>query len=53
MAAAYPAWTRALPAAVRLMLLSALCSCRLSEITDSLVEVFLGVVHRINTRAEN
>ncbi len=52
-AAEYPAWMRAHPAPVRLTLLSALCSCRLGEITDSLVELFLGVVHRINTRAEN
>ena len=26
--------------------------CRLTEITDSLVELFIQLVHRINTRAE-
>lgn len=51
--AEYPAWMRAHPAPVRLTLLAALCARRQTEITDSLVELFLGVVHRVNTHAEN
>lgn len=51
--AEYPAWMRAHPPAVRVTLLAALCACRLTEITDGLVELFLGVVHRVNARAEN
>lgn len=34
-------------------LLATLCACRLTEITDSLIELLLGVVHRVNARAEN
>ena len=37
--------------AVRVTLLAALCACRVTEITDGLVELFLGVVHRVNARA--
>lgn len=51
--AEYPAWMRAHPPAVRVTLLATLCACRLTEITDGLVELFLGVVHRVNARAEN
>ena len=51
--AEYPAWLRAHPAPVRLTLLAVLCACRQTEITDSLMELFLGVVHRVNARAEN
>jgi hypothetical protein len=40
------------PREVRLTLLAVLCWCRLTEITDSLVELFIQLVHRINARAE-
>lgn len=40
------------PRAVRLTLLAVLCWCRATEITDSLVELFIQLVHRINVRAE-
>ena len=39
------------PREVRLTLLAVLCWCRLAEITDSLVELFIQLVHRINARA--
>jgi len=37
---------------VRLTLLACLCWSRVGEITDALLELFIGVVHKINTRAE-
>jgi len=37
---------------VVLTLLAVLCWCRLTEVTDSLVEVFIDLVRAINTRAE-
>jgi hypothetical protein len=37
---------------VMLTLLAVLCWCRLTEITDSLVELFVDLVRVINTRAE-
>jgi hypothetical protein len=48
----YPSDLRARPPQVRLTLLAALCWSRTSEITDTLVELFLDVVHKIGTRAE-
>lgn len=39
-------------AGVRLTLLAALCSTRQSEITDALVELLIGLIHKINARAE-
>ncbi|MGH2943942.1 MAG: DUF4158 domain-containing protein [Solirubrobacteraceae bacterium] len=48
----HPAWLRAHPAEVRLTLLACLCWSRVGEITDALIELFIGVVHKINTRAE-
>lgn len=33
-------------------LLACLCWTRVGEITDALIESFIGVVHRINARAE-
>ncbi len=48
----HPAWLRAHPRDVRLTLLACLCSTRVGEITDALIELFIGVVHKINTRAE-
>jgi len=37
---------------LRLTLLAVLCWCRQVELTDSLAELFIQLVHRINTRAE-
>lgn len=48
----YPSDLLAAPGAVRLTLLAALCHARETEITDSLVELFIQLVARINTRAE-
>jgi TnpA family transposase len=48
----YPSDLLAAPRAVRLTLLAALCHARESEIADSLVELFIQLVLRINTRAE-
>jgi TnpA family transposase len=48
----YPSDPRARPRPVRLTLLAALCWSRTSEITDTLVELFLDVVHKIGTWAE-
>jgi TnpA family transposase len=39
------------PREVRLTLLAVLCWCRQTEIADSLVELFIALVHRINARA--
>ena len=38
---------------MRLTLLAALCWTRTGEITDGLVELLIGIVHKIGTRAEN
>jgi hypothetical protein len=40
------------PREVRLTLLAVLCWCQLPEITNSLVELFVKLMHRINARAE-
>ncbi|WP_240449868.1 DUF4158 domain-containing protein [Streptomyces sp. S1] len=48
----YPSDLRAAAGPVRYTLLAALCHVRQTEITDSLVELFIQVVQRINTRAE-
>ena len=37
---------------IRLTLLAALCSLRTAEIIDGLIELFVGLVHRIDARAE-
>ena len=42
-----------MPAPVRLTLLAVLCWARRTEITDSLVDLLIEVVHKIRTRAEN
>ncbi len=49
----YPSDLRERPRPVRLTLLAALCWTRTGEITDGLVELLIGVVHKIGTRAEN
>ncbi len=46
----YPSDLRASPAPVRLTLLACLC-WRTAEITDSLVDLLSGLVHKINARA--
>lgn len=48
----YPSDLRTAPPPVRLTLLAALCALRASEITDALVELLIGLIHRINTRAD-
>ena len=48
----YPAWMRKHPRPVRLTLLAALCRSRTAEITDSLVDLLIGLVHKIGARAE-
>jgi hypothetical protein len=51
--AAYPSDLRTMPQPVRLTLLAVLCWSRTAEITDSLVDLLIEVVHKIRTRAEN
>jgi TnpA family transposase/DNA-binding cell septation regulator SpoVG len=48
----YPARLRTTARPVRLTMLAALCWLRTSEITDSLVDLLIGLVHKINARAE-
>ncbi len=47
-----PSHLRSHPPEVRLTLLAALLYCREREITDTLVELLISTVHRINARAE-
>jgi hypothetical protein len=49
----YPSDLRIASPAVRLTLLSALCSVRTAEITDLLVDLLIALSHKINARAEN
>jgi len=51
-AASYPSDLQANPRPVRLTLLAALSWTRTSEITDALVDLLIGLVLKINTRAE-
>lgn len=48
----YPSHLRASSRPVRLALLAALCWVRTAEITDSLVDLLVGLVHKINAKAE-
>ncbi|MFJ7495793.1 hypothetical protein ACIQZB_32305 [Streptomyces sp. NPDC097727] len=48
----YPANLERMKLPRRLMLLAALCHVRQTEITDSLVDLFIQLVLKINTRAE-
>ncbi|MFD9426868.1 hypothetical protein [Streptomyces sp. NPDC060054] len=48
----YPSDFRDTSAEVWVTLLAALCSSRQAEITDTLVELLVALVHKINTRAE-
>ena len=51
-AAEHPSWLRAHPREVRLTLLACFCWSRITEITDSLVDLLLGVVHKMGARAD-
>jgi TnpA family transposase len=48
----YPSDLRASPAPARLTLLACLCWLRTAEITDSLVDLLIALVHRIDAKAE-
>lgn len=48
----FPSDFLACPESVRVTLLAALCWTRRSEITDALVELLIGLIHRIKARAE-
>ena len=48
----YPSDFRDTPAPMQLTLLAALCWSRQVEITDALVELLIGLIHKINARAE-
>lgn len=52
-ARSYPSDFRGSPRPVRLTLLAALVWSRASEITDSLVDLLIAVVHKMDVRAEN
>jgi TnpA family transposase len=51
-ARSYPSDLRAAPRTVRLTLLAALCWVRSAEITDALVDLLIGLIHKINARAD-
>jgi TnpA family transposase len=51
-ARSYPSDLRGAPAPVRMTLLASLCWLRASEITDALVDLLIGLVHKINARAD-
>jgi hypothetical protein len=51
-AAEAPSHLRAHPEEIRLTLLAALVHCRQREITDTLADLLIATVHRINARAE-
>jgi Domain of unknown function (DUF4158) len=44
----YPSGLRASPVPIRLTLLGALCRRRQSEITEALVDLLIGLVHKVN-----
>jgi TnpA family transposase len=48
----YPSHLRASARPVRLTLLAALCWMRTSELTDSLADLLIALVHKINAKAE-
>ncbi|MFG6201124.1 hypothetical protein [Nonomuraea sp. JJY05] len=48
----YPSDFAACSAPVRYTLLAALCWTRQAELVDGLVELLIGLIHRINARAE-
>ena len=49
----YPSDFRAAPRPVRLTLLACLCWQRTAELTDGLVDLLIGLVHKIDARAEH
>lgn len=51
-ARSYPSDLRTSPRPVRLTLLAALCWSRIAEVTDSLVDLLIAVVHKMDVRAE-
>ncbi len=51
-ARSYPSDLKAAAEPVRLTLLASLCWVRQAEITDALVELLIGLVHKIGARAE-
>lgn len=51
-ARSYPSDLRSSPRPVRLTLLAALCWSRIAEVTDSLVDLLIAVVHKMDVRAE-
>lgn len=51
-ARSYPSDLRNSPRQIRLTLLAALCWSRTSEITDSLVDLLIAIVHKMDVRAE-
>lgn len=51
-ARSYPSDLRSSPRSVRLTLLAALCRSRIAEVTDSLVDLLIAVVHKMDVRAE-
>lgn len=51
-ARSYPSDLRAMTTPVRLTLLAALCWARSGEITDALVDLLIGLIHKINARAD-
>jgi TnpA family transposase len=51
-AKSYPSDLRAAPQGRRLTLLAALCHLRATELLDSLVDLLIALVHKINARAE-
>ena len=48
----HPSWLRSHPPGVRLTLLACFCHSRFSEIADSLVDLLIGVVHKMDARAD-
>jgi hypothetical protein len=48
----YPSDFEACPQTVRYTLLAALCWTRQADLVDGLVELLIGLIHRINARAE-
>lgn len=51
-AAEHLAWLRAHPREVRLTLLACFCFARMTEITDSLIDLLVAVVHKMDARAD-
>ena len=51
-ARSYPSDLCTAPRPVRLTLLAALCRVRSAEIADALVDLLIGLVHKINARAD-